>query len=154
VIDRCPWYIAGPLLGLLMVGLRATLNKPFGALGGFIELAESGRAPRLLGFRAYLLAGLVLGGFIHAAVLGSWSSPSSYASAFGLPVSDTEAQAAVLFAAGIMMGFGARTAGGCTSGHGMSGMSLASPASITASMTFFSVAVAVAHMIAWLGGAP
>ena len=28
LFDRCPWYVAGPVLGLVIVGLRATLNKP------------------------------------------------------------------------------------------------------------------------------
>ena len=54
--------------------------------------------------------------------------------------------------AGVVMGFGARTAGGCTSGHGMSGMSLGSPASIAASMTFFATAVALAHGFALVFG--
>jgi hypothetical protein len=40
MLERCPWYVAGPLIGLLIVALRATLNKPFGALGGYIELLE------------------------------------------------------------------------------------------------------------------
>ena len=46
VIDRCPWYVAGPLFGLLIVGLRAALNKPFGALGGYIDLATAQPAAR------------------------------------------------------------------------------------------------------------
>ena len=38
--SRCPWYIAGPLLGLLIVGLRAAVNKPLGALGGYIDIVD------------------------------------------------------------------------------------------------------------------
>ena len=56
----------------------------------------------------------------------------------------------MLLIAGIAMGFGARTAGGCTSGHGLTGMSLGSPASIVATTTFFATAVALAHLLAWL----
>ncbi len=37
-LERCVWYVAGPLSGLLMVGLRAVVNKPLGALGGYIDL--------------------------------------------------------------------------------------------------------------------
>ncbi len=133
-VARCPWYVAGPLLGLLIVGLRAAVNRPLGALGGTIEIAD-----RSLGFRAFLLVGIVGGGALFAATLGSFV-PSSGA---GHP--------ALLSVAGVAMGFGARTAGGRTSGHGMSGMSLGSPASIAASMTFFATAVALAHL---LGSAP
>ncbi len=35
LLDRCPWYIVGPILGLgvVMIGLRATVNSPLGAAG-------------------------------------------------------------------------------------------------------------------------
>ena len=126
ILERCPWYLAGPLLGLLMVGLRAVMNKPFGVLGGYIDVSENALAPRRLGFRAYLLGGLLLGGALFAKASGS------FALSLGVPGS-----AGLLVVAGLVMGFGARTAGGCTSGHGMSGMSLGSPASLVASMTFW-----------------
>lgn len=32
LLQRCPWHVAGPLLGLLLIAFRAALNKPFGAL--------------------------------------------------------------------------------------------------------------------------
>lgn len=57
--------------------------------------------------------------------------------------------APVLVISGIAMGFGARTASGCTSGHGLSGMSLGSPASIAATLTFFAIGVALAHLLQW-----
>ena len=147
-MTRCPWYIAGPLLGLLMVGLRATVNKPFGALGGFIDIAENAHAPRRLDFRSYLLLGMALGGALFAALAGHFSVSLAYAGQAGA------AELALLVVAGVAMGFGARTAGGCTSGHGMSGMSLGSPASIVSSMTFFATAVVLAHALAALGGVP
>ena len=62
-------------------------------------------------------------------------------------------QFGILIAAGLAMGVGARTAGGCTSGNGLTGMSLGSPDSIVAAMTFFGTAVALAHVWAWLTGA-
>ena len=77
-----------------------------------------------------VLLGADVGSAATAAVLASGSSAASML-------------APVLIFAGLAMGFGARTAGGCTSGHGMSGMSLGSPASIVASMTFFATAVAL-----------
>src|SRR5687767_12845770 len=72
--ERCPWYVAGPLLGLLMIGLRLVLNKSFGALGGYIDIAENSANPRKLGFRAYLLAGMVIGGSLYASTLGSFDA--------------------------------------------------------------------------------
>ena len=49
----------------------------------------------------------------------------------------------VLLLVGVALGYGARWAGGCTSGHGMSGCAAGSPDSIATTVTFFSVAVLV-----------
>jgi uncharacterized protein len=141
-----PWYIAGPLLGLLIVGLRAAVNKPLGVLGGYIDLAEHVSRPARFGISAWLLFGFVLGGAIYAVMFGTFSLSPAYASGGVLPVAPA-LQFTVLVAAGIAMGFGARTAGGCTSGHGLTGMSLGSPASIVAAMTFFGAGVALAHVL-------
>jgi uncharacterized membrane protein YedE/YeeE len=35
-LARCPWYIAGPLIGLVIIALRATVNRPLGMLGGLL----------------------------------------------------------------------------------------------------------------------
>lgn len=145
MLERCPWYIAGPLLGLVIVGLRATLNKPLGALGGYIDLAENAARPGRLGLRAFVLFGFVAGGFAYALASGRFSPAIGYGTAGGLLPAAPMGQLALLLGAGVVMGFGARTAGGCTSGHGMSGMSLGSPASIAASLTFFATAVALAQ---------
>ena len=37
---RCPWYVAGPLLGLLVTALLWAINKPLGALGGYIDTVQ------------------------------------------------------------------------------------------------------------------
>ena len=38
LLDRCPWYIAGPVLGVVIIGVGATVNKPVGGLGGYIDV--------------------------------------------------------------------------------------------------------------------
>jgi uncharacterized membrane protein YedE/YeeE len=150
LLDRCPWYIAGAVLGLVIIGLRATVNRPLGALGGFIDITEHVTRPSRLGFSAFLLAGIVIGGALFALTAGSSSPSLSYG---GLLPADPFLQLGIVFVAGFAMGVGARTAGGCTSGHGLTGVSLGSPASIVAAMTFFGTAVALAHVWAWLTGA-
>ena len=148
-LDRCPWYIAGPIIGVVIVGLRAAVNKPLGALGGYIDVTEHVTRPSRLGFSAFLLIGIVIGGALFTLTTDSPSPSPSYN---GLLPSDPLLQAGILVVAGFAMGVGARTAGGCTSGHGLTGMSLGSPASIVAAMTFFGTAVALAHVWAWLTG--
>lgn len=155
ILARLPWYFAGPLIGLLVIGLRATLNKPFGALGGYIDVAENALSPARLGFRGYLLLGLLLGGLAYAVVSGAIAPDFLYGTAGGLLPKELPVQFAILLGAGLVMGYGARTAGGCTSGHGMSGMSLMSPASIVATGTFFAAAVLVANALQIAaGGSP
>jgi hypothetical protein len=155
MFDRCPWYVAGPLLGLVIIGLRATLNKPLGALGGYIDLAENATRPLRLGFRAFVLLGFVLGGLGFALAAQRFSPGLGWdPGGKAWPAAPGE-QLTLLLAAGLVMGFGARTAGGCTSGHGMCGMSLGSRASIVAAMTFFATAVGLTHGLTFLcGGVP
>jgi uncharacterized membrane protein YedE/YeeE len=147
LFERCPWYIAGPILGLLIIGVRATVNKPLGALGGYIDVVENATRPSHLGFSARVLAGIVIGAMLFTLSTGS-SLPGGLYS--GLLPADPFVQVAILIGAGLAMGCGARTAGGCTSGHGLTGMSLGSPASIVAAMTFFATAMALAHLLRWL----
>ncbi len=57
----------------------------------------------------------------------------------------------MLFFGGIMVGFGTQMAGGCTSGHGLSGFSRLAPASIIATITFFGTAIAFSMAAHYLG---
>jgi len=152
ITARCPWYIAGPLLGLLIVGLRAAVNKPLGALGGYIDLADGATRSHCLGFSGFLLIGIIFGSALFAVLTGSYAATWSYRGAAGLLPVLGGSQVLVLALAGLAMGIGARTAGGCTSGHGLSGASLGSPASLVATMTFFATAVALSNVCAWLFG--
>jgi uncharacterized membrane protein YedE/YeeE len=60
---------------------------------------------------------------------------------------------AVVIAAGLLVGFGTRLGGGCTSGHGVCGIARLSPRSIAATLVFMATAmVVVAVMRHGLGG--
>jgi uncharacterized membrane protein YedE/YeeE len=58
----------------------------------------------------------------------------------------------VLASGGVLIGLGAKTAGGCTSGNGLSGCSFGSPASFVATGTFMATAVGTAFLLRWLLG--
>jgi uncharacterized membrane protein YedE/YeeE len=149
-LARCPWYIAGPLIGLVIVALRATVNRPLGMLGGYVEAIERLRSPRYWGVPVFLVIGTLIGGFLFAVTTGSFAPDFRYG--IGLLSADSVGGIAAIVAAGIIMGFGARIAGGCTSGHGLCGTSLGSPASFASTVTFFAVAVLAAHALQWLYG--
>ncbi len=53
----------------------------------------------------------------------------------------------VLFSGGVLVGFGTRLSGGCTSGHGLSGCGRLQPASLVATAVFFGVAIGVSFLL-------
>jgi uncharacterized protein len=152
MISPGPWYLTGPLIGGVIVALRATVNKPLGAVSGYIELTQNPTNPGRWTFGVYLLFGMVLGGAAFALAAGSWSPTLAFGDTGVFVPADPFLQTLILLMAGMVMGFGARTAGGCTSGHGLCGMSLGSRASVVATITFFATAVSLAHLIDWLSG--
>jgi hypothetical protein len=54
-----------------MVTLRAAINKPLGALGGYIELSNYAIRSSRLKFSAFLLAGTTIGGALYAISTGT-----------------------------------------------------------------------------------
>jgi uncharacterized protein len=136
-----PWWIAGPVIGLVIVALLALANKRFGVVGGVTDLVHGSSEGRgLHSWRTLLVLGMVLGGATHALIVGAPDAGRTY-SWLDAHLSGA-GELAVLFGAGILIGVGARSAGGCTSGHGLTGSALASPASIVSMMTIMAGAIA------------
>jgi uncharacterized membrane protein YedE/YeeE len=153
--QRAPWFVAGPLLGLIVVGLLWTANKPLGALGGYIQLHDWLRRPSgAPGWRITFLAGVIGGGLLSAWITGGNRMTLAYGSFDSLVGASIPLKALVLAGAGALIGYGARTAGGCTSGHGLCGTSLGSKASLIATMTFMATGILVTQILSRiLGGA-
>jgi uncharacterized membrane protein YedE/YeeE len=144
--DRLPWYIAGPALGLLVVALYAFGNKALGASGAYrAALGAVLRQPGAEIWRAWYFVGLFVGALAVAVLRGGPTVELGYAT-LGTVVPMLYL-VPLLFTAGTLMGFGARWAGGCTSGHCLRGVSELSPASLGASATFFGVAVLLANAL-------
>lgn len=147
--DRAPWYVVGLALGLVVVGLLVTLNQRVGAVGGYSEVVErlTGRSAGF-GWRAWFVFGIVAGSGAFVALGGATGAASGYGwltrtfeGGWQLLVGP------ILFAAGVLIGYGAKTAGGCTSGNGLCGSSLGSPASLAATATFMGTAVLVTLLL-------
>ena len=135
------WWIAGPILGLVILGFLGLANKRFGVVGGITDLVQgSAEGKGLRSWRALLVLGIVIGGAAYALLAGAPDAGSSY-SWLDAHLSDG-GEVGVLFGAGLAIGVGARTAGGCTSGHGLTGSALLSPASIASMMTIMATAIA------------
>jgi uncharacterized protein len=149
LLNICPWPLAGVLVGLLAVGLQWVDNLPLGATGsaaGFVDWVR-GRGAGSPSWRALFFVGTLAGGLVYAVVSHRWSLGWAYPG-FGSNVGGGfAAKAALLIAAGAFIGFGARWAGGCTSGHGICGVGRLQAGSVVATATFVVTAVVVAHLV-------
>ncbi len=149
LLDRPAWYVLGPLIGLVVVGLLATINERFGVLGGYSNVVErlSGRSPTL-GWKGWLLIGVLGGGLLFGVLAGG----STVADGYGW-LTDTFTGAGqvlvgvLLIVAGALIGFGAKMAGGCTSGNGIGGCSAGSTSSFAATATFMATAIVTTFLI-------
>ncbi len=125
------------LVGGLLIGLAASLlllaNGRLAGISGILgrTLAlESGQ----LSWRILFLLGLPIGAGLVGIIQG------------GL-VTDVRASIPTLVVAGVLVGFGTQLGNGCTSGHGICGISQGSRRSIAATSTFMITAAAVVFMV-------
>ena len=121
--------IGGALIGvsaaiyLLGLGRVAGIS---GILGGLMR-PKAGDVPIYVAF----LVGLVAA----PALLGALGT--------SMPQVRIDANLPVLIAGGLLVGFGTRLGGGCTSGHGVCGIARMSPRSLAATVVFMAVGAAV-----------
>jgi uncharacterized membrane protein YedE/YeeE len=150
LLDRPAWYVLGPLIGLVVLGLYASINERFGVLGGYSVVVErvTGRIPSV-GWKGWLLAGVLGGSLVYRLSAGQSTVGDGYGwltRTFG-DGSGHVAVAALLVVAGALIGFGAKTAGGCTSGNGLGGCAAGSTSSFAATATFMGTAIACSFAI-------
>ena len=120
--------VGGALIGLaatLLMLLTGRIAGVSGILGDLLERGSSDRAWRLAFAAGLIAAPLVLARGGHA--LSDPAMPSSV----------------IIAIAGLLVGIGTRLGSGCTSGHGICGISRLSPRSIAATVTFMVVAMLV-----------
>jgi len=133
---------ASALIGGAMIGAAAAL---FVVLNGRIA-GVSG----ILGGLARPQAGDV--SWRIAFVAGLVAAPLAWRVLAALPEIRVDASFPALVAAGLLVGVGTRYGGGCTSGHGVCGVSRASPRSIAATVAFmaagFAIVFVARHLIA------
>jgi uncharacterized protein len=121
--------IGGGLIGLSAVLLMLLTGRVAGISGIFGGCLGYGINDK--GWRIAFVAGLIL-----APLIASWIG-------YAMPSPQMPASWAVVIAAGLLVGFGTRLGGGCTSGHGICGIARLSGRSITATAIFMFMAVVV-----------
>ena len=134
-----PW---GSLAGGILIGLSATiLILMHGRVAGISGIVGGLLGPRKgdVSWRLAFLAGLI-------------GAPLVYALFLPLPEVRAVAGPAGLVAAGLIVGIGTRYGSGCTSGHGVCGVSRMSPRSLAATAAFmlagFATVFVLRHLIA------
>jgi uncharacterized membrane protein YedE/YeeE len=150
--DRVPWYVVGPGLGVLIGALFVLANQPLGASGAYLQTAGLVRQKTDVAvWRVWYFVGMFAGGLVVSQVLREGAEVRSgydvlrEALPLGLVIP-------LVFAGAIVMGYGAGTAGGCTSGHGLCGTSQRSPASFVVTATFMATAIATTGVLHLLTG--
>ncbi|BBQ92545.1 YeeE/YedE family protein [Salmonella enterica] len=126
-------FLGGVLIGcaawilILFCGRIAGIS---GIIGGVLSRGTPDR-----GWRLAFLVGIII-------------SPLLYALVYPLPAIEVSAPWPILIIAGLLVGIGTRYGSGCTSGHGVCGLSRLSPRSLVATLTF----MGVAFITVWLMG--
>jgi len=172
-----PWYVAGPLIGLMVPVLLLLSGKPFGISSSLRHLCAA-TLPRGIEYFRYdwkergawsltFVFGIILGSVIAATLLLNPDpialSEATHADLAALGITDFDGLVPddliswsslgtlpgliVLVLGGLLIGFGTRYAGGCTSGHGITGLATLQKASFVAVIGFFIGGLFVTHLI-------
>jgi uncharacterized protein len=171
-----PWYVAGPAIGLVVPLLLFFGGRRFGLSSSFRHLCAivAHRTPYFHypwraegGWNLLLVAGIALGGLVGGVLLAD-PAPLRVADAtardlagLGLPVDGRLAPAAIFSLAGLLtpaglaamvgggflVGFGARWARGCTSGHAIMGLAEGQLPSLLAVLGFFAGGLLATHLL-------
>lgn len=144
-----PGWFGGAAIGVYLVLQHWLSNRPlgcsmsYGNLCGFVSRASyfhRGEFARLNNWRLWFLLGIPLGGLIATLTSndGMWRPSFSMGELYDRVLPQALwAKGLVLMAGGVLMGLGARLAGGCTSGHALAGISLLNPTSLLVAALFF-----------------
>ena len=171
-----PWYIAGPLIGLVIILLQWIDNKPLAASSSYRHVCAA-VFPAGIPFLKYnwkadswnlfFVAGIIIGGFVAGNIFPNAAniniSNETTVQLQSIGIYDTTGFAPVQlfsFAAlktiqgiviivlgGFLIGFGSRYAGGCVSGHSMTGISDLQGTSLLATACIFAGGVFASHYL-------
>ena len=150
------WALAGVGIAGVTLALLFIANRRLGISTGFEDICSLAlpapyfRRPAVLsgrGWRLPLLGGLVLGGFLSAALGGGWEptwAMGLFDQVIGL---GPGGKLAWMFVGGLFIGFGTRLAGGCTSGHGIFGLANLEFPSLLSTLSFMAAGIVTTQVV-------
>lgn len=136
-----PWSaLAGGLLIGLAAALLWLLNGRIAGISGIVGGLMQGTPGAENAWRLAFVVGLLL-------------APWLYRGSVGLPPIHIQADTPMLIGAGLLVGYGTRLGSGCTSGHGVCGLSRFSPRSMAATVLFMAAGFATVFLVRHVLGA-
>jgi uncharacterized membrane protein YfcA/uncharacterized membrane protein YedE/YeeE len=151
-VVRWPWWISGAAIAAVVLLLALFENKQLGVSTGCSELCampsdESARRS----WRPPFLLGIAIGGAL-AGLLAGRSPTLAMGSVDTLVGNHVVLELALLLGAGVLIGRGARLAGGCTSGHSIVGTALGARSSWIATLAFMGAGFVTTQLVRLIGG--
>lgn len=159
ILNQLPpihWAIAGAAISFVTLCLIFLANRRLGVSGGLDDVCSlllarpyfrSGAVRSGRQWRLPFVMGLVIGGFLSASFGGGWA-PTWDLGLFDQVVGFGHAgKLAWMFGGGLFIGFGTRLAGGCTSGHGIFGMSNLELPSLITTISFMAGGIATTQLV-------
>lgn len=177
IYEPWPWYVSGPLiaatmLALLLIGKKFGMSSP---LRTTCSAIGAGKAADFFKFdwkserwNLLVVLGAMIGGFIASTYLSnnvvsinpeiaqelkdqyqiaSYGESYTPTEIFGIDALQEPITLGILLLGGFLVGFGARYAGGCTSGHAISGLSNLQLPSLIAVIGFFIGGLVMIHFL-------
>lgn len=147
-----PFWLAGLSIGAFVPLFALATGKALGISSGYSEMCALAKPASPERWKLWFALGLPLGGVASALASGgaSWSTSSTeMSSALGL---GGAAQLVLLAVGGALIGYGARMAGGCTSGHSIVGIAQGAKSSLVATIGFMAGGFAATWIAILLAG--
>ena len=157
-------YFAGAIIGLLQVPTFLLMDTALGASSSYVTVAahiavlfdgQVGSSKYLSShmwgaknwWQVAVVVGIAIGAFISMRLSGARRMAVSPVWVQAMGTASLTKRAPIAFLAGFIMLFGARIAGGCTSGHGISGMAQLSVGSTLAVAAMFAGGIITASLM-------
>ena len=156
--DAAPihWAIAGAGIAAITLCLLFLANRRLGISTGLEDVCslliaqpyfQRGAVRSGRKWRLPFVVGLVLGGFLSAVFSGGWA-PTWDLGMFDQVIGFGPAgKLAWMFIGGLLIGFGTRLAGGCTSGHGIFGVSNLERPSLISTVSFMGGGILTTQLV-------
>ncbi len=148
-VNPWPFWAGGVIIGMLVPMLYYFFNTALGVSTGYGNFVKfifpsarlkwiKSKFPETLSWRVFFIVGIILGAFLSAVLSGNFKftlEMGYFTKIMEWPVLGTSIY---FFSSGILLGLGARIAGGCTSGHSIHGI---------ANLHFSSILVTILFLI-------